>query len=183
MNFLTRLKLWITKMLIRLRQYQPKRPFQTPISLQNAGSIAILYKTNKTSHKRKAISKFEKELKKQNKSVHLMEYMEDQNNAEHEFSHEHFSFFTDAHLNFLGLPKKAVIQNFSQQSFDLLICQCEKECLPLYYSSAIAKADFKVGMYNPSYTHIFDLMFEFEPDNIQNNLNTLATYLGKIEKN
>lgn len=180
MEIFNRLRLWLANLILRFKQYTPETPGKT-ISLASARSIAILYDANHSDQTRKQIRTFEKSLIKENKRVHLLEYIPEKGETDNLFAYKNFSFFTKDHLNLLHLPKKSAIKNFSEESFDLLLCLSDD--LPLYYVSAIAKADFKAGMYNPAYSHIFDLMFDFDEGATEKNLQAIESYLGNIQKN
>lgn len=90
---------------------------------------------------------------------------------------------TKKDLNWMGLPKSGITENFIQTDFDLLFNVALQQNLVLDYITALSQAKFKIG-WSPEEDNFFDLNI-----NISRNPDALYLaeqqifYLGQLNKN
>src|ERR1035437_4331026 len=101
------------------------------------------------------------------------------------YSKLEYDFLSAKELNWFGKPNSAVVKNFIQEDFDLLIDLNVHDHFVLKYISALSKAKFKVGKYNEKDESIYDMMID--ADNTQTlkyflrQVDTYITMLNKVE--
>lgn len=101
------------------------------------------------------------------------------------YSKLEYDFLSAKELNWFGKPNSAVVKNFIQEDFDLLIDLNVHDHFVLKYISALSNAKFKVGKYNEKDESIYDMMID--ADHTQTlkyflrQVDTYITMLNKVE--
>jgi hypothetical protein len=91
------------------------------------------------------------------------------------YSKLEYDFFSTKELNWFGKPASAIIQNFENEEFDLLIDLNIHDHFPLKYISAFSKANFKVGKYNEEELDRYEMMIDAD------NTKTLKYFLRQVD--
>lgn len=165
------------------RHIFPKERQALPLNIDKAESIGIVYKSNHEKDS-EAVKALKKELKEQGKNVTLLEYYDADEEPENVLSTKNYSFITYKDLTFFDLPKNSAIHDFSENQYDIVISLCLDQCLPLHYVMAIAKANFKIGIYTEEYANLYDFMINAESNTtLVQLIDTLKYYLKSIYKN
>jgi hypothetical protein len=71
--------------------------------------------------------------------------------------------FSRKELTFFFLPPQEISDRITQQTFDMVVNLDVNQHFPLYYLSAIARSNFKVG-YGNNFESCFDLMLSLDAD-------------------
>lgn len=89
--------------------------------------------------------------------------------------------FTQKDINFFGVPRKPVVEEFIVSKFDLLIEFSGNDYLPLEYIAGRSHANFKAGRQREQMIRVFDLLVK-KNDGMQNTAfyKTLMDYLQTI---
>lgn len=91
------------------------------------------------------------------------------------FSKKHTSYWTE-------IPKVALVDDFIQQKFDLLIDLTGQKYFPMAYITALSEATFKIG-YAGSSPNYFDLNIDFQESPETSQLaDQILYYLKRINK-
>lgn len=182
MAFVQELKLRFVNFLLNKRIFRPGK-LNSPLDLDKAKTVGIVYKPVDQNDEN-VIKALQKELSDSGKTVFMLAYYDELEPPETILKTKHYLFLTPKDLNLLEIPKKSVVGDFLEQDFDIVMTFCFDQCMPLYYLTAVTKADFKLGIYDPYYSHIYDFMVQ--PDsqqNIEQAVHTLKYYLKSIHKN
>jgi hypothetical protein len=99
------------------------------------------------------------------------------------YSKLEYDFFSAKELNWLGKPSSAVIQNFINEEYDLLIDLNIRDHFPLKYISALSKATFKVGKFDENEAGIYDMMIDADnTKTVKYFLRQIDTYITMLNK-
>ncbi len=92
------------------------------------------------------------------------------------------SIITPKELNWLGLPKPGIADEYLKTEFDLLLNIALKQNLVLDYLTALSRAHFKIG-WSPEARNFFDLNINIEgkPDSLYLAQQQIF-YLGQLNK-
>jgi len=71
-----------------------------------------------------------------------------------------FDFFTKKELNWQQRPSGTVVQNFIDESYDILIDLSPANCVPLRFILVQSKANFKVGMMSEANQPFYDFFID-----------------------
>lgn len=118
-----------------------------------ASTIALLFDGTNPKNM-EPVKNYHQHLRSLNKKVHLLCYIEKERPGEA----LSFDYITRRNLNWCFIPEGAKAAHYMNTRYDLLICLCTQECLPLEYISALSNAVYRVGRYIPHKTFCFDLM-------------------------
>ena len=177
-----RIKFRFANFLLNRRLYN-SGSLSTPLDLDKARTIGIVY-TIRNESEREAIKSFDADLKNAGKKVFLLEYVDAVEIPQNLLKTKNFIYFTHDDLSFFHLPKKSVVSDFTEQHFDIVMGFCFANCLPVHYLTAIAKADFKIGLYDKEYAFVYDFMLNLTPDTgIELIIEMLKYYMQSIHKN
>lgn len=125
-----------------------------PVDFAQAKSIGLLF-TTQTLSDREVVMKYAKSLSKQGKTVKTLAFLDDkQKNDNFVFSH-----FSQKEIDWALRPQDEAVQEFMQQSFDVLIHVSTQSSLLLEYIAALSKANLRVGPYTEN-TYAYDLMID-----------------------
>ncbi len=130
-----------------------KNTDRTPVSLQHAKSIGILFQADNIMQNDK-IADFAQHLKATQKDVQLLGYIPKRAIG---ISYP-FPFISDKESNWFGKPGGGTSGYFTHTPFDLLINFCTDECLPLEYIFSVAAAKYRVGFNKDIYNANYDLI-------------------------
>lgn len=125
-----------------------------PNDFARAKSIGLLFETQSLSDC-EVVMKYAKSLSKQQKKVKLLAFWNDKQKNDN-FTFPHFS---QKEIDWALRPKDEAVQQFMEQSFDVLITVSTKSSTILEYISALSKANLRVGPYTEN-TSAYDLMID-----------------------
>ena len=99
------------------------------------------------------------------------------------YSKLEYDFLSTKELNWMGKPSSAIIKNFIEEEYDLLIDLNVHDHFPLRYISALSKAIFKVGKYNEKDVEIYDMMIDADnTKTVKYFLRQVDTYITMLNK-
>ena len=88
---------------------------------------------------------------------------------------------TSKDINWYHFPVKPFVKDFLNEEFDILIDLSLKEYIPLLYLAANAKASLKIGRFEESHQHYYDLMIDLPTDaSLEYFIEQVMHYLNKI---
>lgn len=91
------------------------------------------------------------------------------------YSKLEYDFFSTKELNWIEKPDSALIRNFINEEYDLLIDLNIHDHFALKYIAALSKSSFKVGKYDEEGIDIHDLMIDAD------NTKTVKYFLRQID--
>jgi len=146
-----------------------------PVPFNSAQSVGVLFDATEQVQ-RDQVMPFIESIKKQVKQVTAIGFLQNKQDAS-SFS---FKGFNLNDIDWLGRPKKEVLENYAGEAFDFLICIYQKECLPIEYIAALSKAQMRVGPYTDN-TYCYDLIIDTtKNDSTKHFLKEVEFYLHKI---
>jgi hypothetical protein len=90
-------------------------------------------------------------------------------------------FFSRNSLSWKQKPNNAIVNNFMNRHFDILICLSLDRSIPLRYVASNTKAKFKIGKYDPASSGIFDFMIKSDGDtNLKQMIEQVNHYINLI---
>lgn len=157
-----------------LRRQQHQR---RPVPFENARSVGLIFDATEQKS-RDIVLPFAEKIKKEGKDVQLIGYFDNKLDT----SSFTFKGFNKKDLDFLGRPKKLVLDNYVAQSFDVLICIYEKNCPAIEFIAALSDAHLRIGPYTEK-IYCYDLFIDTSKDkSIQHFLKEVDFYLHKINQ-
>ena len=125
------------------------------VNFQLANTIGIIYDSTDTDNDI-TLTKFAELLRSKGKQVELLGYLHDKN-IDHKAD---VQIFNRNSVNWYGIPNDLRVNDFCNKKFDLLLCGFINENLPLEYVATFSQASYRVGAFDPTKTHCYDLMIE-----------------------
>ena len=134
-----------------------RSPIQrTPGDYDSAQKIGLLFDATELPQ-RQIVLDYAESLRQQNKKVKLLGFYREKN-SETNFTFKHFTL---KDLNFWRQPKGALVSQFMEEPFDVLINLSLEAEPALEYISALSSAQLRVGPYTER-TYCYDLMIATE---------------------
>jgi hypothetical protein len=153
---------------------------KTPINYKNSKKIALLYKTEIIDTLPEIIE-FTNKVRHDNKELYILEYLPKSNKNTFKIWKQTHFYLLKKNFNFLNIPKKNDISDFTGKQYDILINLSIDDDLNLHYISSLCKANIKIGMYNPNYSKIYDFMIDTKEIFDQHSLiKQITKYLSMI---
>ena len=150
---------------------------RNPVPFEPAKSVGVLFDATDQANRDQVIP-FVEDLKRKGKNVVLIGYFNNKQDA----SSFAFKGFNRNDIDWLGRPKREVLEKYAKKDFDFLICIYQGECLPIEYIAALSEAHFRVGPHTHN-TYCFDLIIDTSKnDSTQHFLKEVDFYLHKINK-
>ncbi|CAG5084009.1 DUF6913 domain-containing protein [Parvicella tangerina] len=152
-------------------------------NIADATAIGLLYKIE-SKESVEHLRKFAKYIKSEfgTKNVFMMGYWDDAKESPDFLQVKvDFEFFTKKELNWAGIPKGGNIDNFLNESFDILIDMNNYLNVPLRYLVAKSNAKLKVGQFSKENEPYFDIMIGDNSMDFENYCNELIKYLSMIK--
>ncbi len=150
---------------------------RSPVTFESAQSVGILFNATEQAN-RSQIIQFANHLKKGGKAVTIIGYLDNKQDAS-AFS---FKAYNKNDIDWLGRPKKEILEKYAEKTFDILICIYQDECVAIDYIAALSKAHLRVGP-NTEQTYCYDLIIDTSKNrSIQHFLKEVDFYLHKINK-
>ena len=131
------------------------------ISFSDARSIGILYDATQDQDY-ELIKNYVKDLRGFSKDVLALGYYNRRELPGTRYMKLGLDFFTQKALNWKHKPSHPIVTNFINREFDILICMNLDRSIPIRYVASMAKAQFKIGIYDPQCERIFDFMIKVE---------------------
>lgn len=149
-------------------------PERVPCSLQDAGSIGILFDGG-SEEDREAVLAFYRRLKEQQKDVQLLGFVKKRDLQ----VVYHFPYLTPRDVTWYGKPKGGTAGYFIKYPFDLLINLCTHELLPFEYIAYVSRATFRIGALDKGSIHNYDyLVGGVEGEAQQRMIDNIERYFG-----
>lgn len=145
-------------------------------NLADAKSVGIVYNSTNPDNDI-IITKFAEELRKQNKTVDIIGFVND-TKIDHKAD---IAVFNKKNLTWTQTPNDERVESFASRNFDLLFAAFVEESKPLEYIARTSKAKWRVGVFDESKTDSYELMINLGGKNDLNYFLQQATYfLNKI---
>lgn len=135
------------------------------------------------------INKFITTQKKQNKEIHIIGLHKKDYQIDYIFTHTDTIICHEKEdLNFFGIPKNEIINNFRKRHFDLLIDATQQPCFFGKYITTVTEADLKVGYSNSEATdeglmEMYDLTIQGNQEmDFKDYIEQTVKYLAMIHK-
>ena len=139
---------------LRLQQKQTQ-----VVSFNDAKKIGMLYDATEEGDY-ETVKQYVKLLRGDHKELLALGYVDRKELSRNQFSQLGLDFFTKKNLKWNMIPDSLEVKNFIKEPFDILINLNEGNCFPLNYITAMSKARFRIGRYNKSHIHNFDMMID-----------------------
>ncbi len=145
-------------------------------NLEDVKSVGILFHYDSLEDL-EHLRSFEKILRKENKKIKVLVFAE----AKETPSSLEYAAFNLKDINKYQIPSGHHVEQFTKQSFDLLISIHKEECLSLQYIAALSKAHFRIGPHSDM--DCYDLNLEINPNQqIDSFLHQVNTFLMVLNK-
>ncbi|NNE28677.1 MAG: hypothetical protein HKN16_03530 [Saprospiraceae bacterium] len=155
-----------------LKEVQSHSAIRESTNFDSVHSVGILFDATGLDD-RKAILHYAESLKKQDKKVKLLGYLnEKENQPNYTFDH-----FCNTELSWIGKNKSEKVEQFVRTDFDLLFCLSDAQSLVDIAARSIAKLRVGPSIQN---TLAFDLMIETNSTNQRNFLDQVEFFTKKM---
>lgn len=162
------------------QEHQKLSRVRKPLNLDNARYIALLYHIEDEACYKK-IEEFVKILNERNIKVKVACYTELKIIPHYFIPKLLQDVLTSKDINWYHFPVKPFVKDFLLEEFDLLIDLSLKEFIPLLYLAANTNASLKIGRFDESHQHYYDLMINLPPDaTLEYFIEQVMHYLNKI---
>ncbi len=160
-----------------LKSLRKQHPQRHPKPFESAKSVGILFDATEQAN-RDIIQSFVEKIKKEGKEVMSIGYFANKQDVS-SFS---FKGFNKNDIDFLGRPKRNILEQYAAKPFDVLICCYEHPCAPIEYIAALSKAHLRVGPYTEN-INCYDLFIDTTKNkSIQDFLKEVDFYLHRINQ-
>ncbi len=117
--------------------------------IYSASSVAILFELTDESVYQE-VHRYLQGLQEKKIRVKALGFASDKVAATHFLPVLTFDLFSNKNLNWFRIPKTAMIRDFADSEFDILINLASEQVFPLKYIAASSKARLKAGSYSES---------------------------------
>lgn len=144
-------------------------------------NIGIIWDASKTEDFL-SLSEFHQNMNERNINVTILGYYPGKELPDKYTALRYLSCIRRKEISFFYIPLSEEADSFSNTMFDILIDINFEKLFPLSYISALSKASFKVGLFDPvTNSNTFDLMIELKkPVAIKDYLTNVVHYLEMI---
>ncbi len=162
------------KGLKKILDKQKKDPVEE-FKINPSKNILILFEGTENSN-RQVILDFTAKLKAAGKNVKLLSFID----SKGELMDFGMAVYNNSSINWLGFPKKHIMELLDSQKFDILLNFNILDRKHLHALACVAKADFKASL-PTQYQHNFTLILKTkEKNNLKNILDQMMSYLEKL---
>lgn len=152
------------------------------MNMNDAKTIAILFEAT-NAEDFELVKRYVGYLREMRKKVKVLGYFSRKEIPKLTYSKLEYDFFDKKQLNWHMKPSGAVVNNFIEEEYDILIDLNIHEHLPLKYIAALSRSRFKVGKTQESSTEVYDLSIDHAQDkSLKYFLRQVDTYLLMINK-
>jgi len=180
MSVIDKLKLSYAHMQLKREVANISRDRTDP-DIHRAGCIGILY--DATDRDTFAdFCEFYKDLKDSHKSPVSLGYIDFKETLSfHPLARPEADYFFKSQVNWLQKPNSAVVDNFINEPFDILINLTLQDNYSLDYIAAVSKAGLKIGRAQSAVAFCYDLTFQLdESADLKTFAYTIVHYLSQI---
>jgi len=144
-------------------------------------NIGIIWDASKTEDFL-SLSEFHQSMNERNINVTILGYYPGKELPDRYTALRYLSCIRRKEISFFYIPLSEEADSFSNKMFDILIDINFEKLFPLSYISALSKASFKVGLFDPiTNSNTFDLMIELKkPVAVKDYLTNVVHYLEMI---
>lgn len=154
----------------------------TFMNMSEAKTIGILFEASNAENF-ELVKRYVGYLREMRKKVKVIGYFSTKEIPQLTYSKLEYDFFDKKQLNWYVKPSGAVIDNFIEEEYDILIDLNIHEHLPLKFIAGLSKARFKVGKTQQGSAEIYDLSIDHSADKtLKYFLRQVDTYLMMINK-
>jgi hypothetical protein len=115
-----------------------------PTNLKKAVSIGIIYDATNEDVCTK-VKNLVKVLRDDKRKIKALGFINGKTFQAHHLAKLEFDFFSKADLNWYNHSQNAIINNFINKEFDILLDLNFDNCKPAYYIAGLSRSTFKVG--------------------------------------
>lgn len=154
----------------RLKELKVER---SSISFEKAKRVGILFDTTKLENK-VFVENYVQMMRKLGKQVSLLAYVDD--NQDH--NNLPFKYYNQKDLSWYEHPDSSDVTQFMEIPFDILLSLHIHDVQSLEYISTLSNARMRVGKYDESKIHCYDLMIDHgENNNLQHFIQQVDKHL------
>jgi hypothetical protein len=152
------------------------------VNFEDAQKIGLLYDATDPQNY-ETVKSYVKRVRGLHKDVHALGYVDKKDLPHNQFAQYGLDFFCRKNLDFKMTPRNAVVTNFINEKFDILIHLNGRGIFPLRYIAALSHAKFRVGKYDRRNHFLYDLMISVgEESTITQFIEETERYLKLIKK-
>ena len=148
------------------------RVARSNVGFEKAYSLGVLY-SYETKEKHQAILKFSNKLRANGKKLRVLCYLEG-NNKDYDY---HFPSFSYHDIQLLGRIKDDKVKEFVNASFDYLYFVDLVYNPILDYLLAKSNAKCRIGKFDPTRTHLFEIMIKHNSEHANSSMDKLITQM------
>lgn len=180
MTVIDKLKLSFAMMQLKQNASAIKRDRTSP-DIHRAGCIGILYDAS-DRYTFEFIRGFCKDLKESQKLPVSLGYIDFKDALSfHALARPEADYFFKSQVNWMQKPKSAIVDNFIDEPFDILINLTLKDIYPLDYVAAVSKAGLKIGRADSAVAFCYDMTFKIgEKTDLKAFAYTIIHYLNQL---
>lgn len=179
MEFLNNLRLRIAQYLLKKKINELNIERQS-VNFKQAKRIGILFDGTNPSD-RMVIQSYAKLLKKQDKKVSLLGYVDISDRSKPDLG---FDYFNRTDINWLLQPKGRLVEEFMEKPFDILLSLHLSPVQPLAYVSALSRAKLRTGQSHKDFIDSYDLMIDADTgSDLQNFIGQVDLLLKSLNRN
>lgn len=113
--------------------------------------------------------------------VSILGYVDDKKIPENFLFWKGINLISRKDLNWAGVPEVQSVNDFIDQSFDLLIDLSRPESFPVQYISSLSRSAFKIGRSGSRYEESYDLLFDINDEtSLEDYIKHLSYYLNLL---
>jgi hypothetical protein len=174
-----KIKSYIIHFLIN-REMKLQKRTKRVVNLVKAGSIGIVF-AMENEDDYQFINRFIHQPVINNRDFKVVCYVPEKAIPNYYIPKLKMDLITKKEINFFEKPKRALVEEFIEKKFDLLIVFSANDHLPVDYIAGCSHAHFKAGYYKDEMVKAFDLMIKkSEEMGIYSFYQTIINYLNDI---
>ncbi|MFM2306734.1 MAG: hypothetical protein RLZZ367_1403 [Bacteroidota bacterium] len=145
-------------------------------NLDDAETIGILYDSTNPDNDI-IITRFAEQLRNDGKTVEILGFINDKK-IDHKAD---IAVFNKKAISWAQVPQDERVEKFAAKDFDLLFAAFTNVSLPLEYVARIAKAKWRVGVYDDRKTDYYEMMIKMgDKTEVQYFIDQATHFLNKI---
>jgi hypothetical protein len=151
------------------------------VGFDEAKKIGLLYDaTNNGDFE--VVKQYIKSVRSRQKDVLALGYVDKKELPANQYAQYGLDFFSRKNLNWQMIPANPVVNNFINESFDILINLNNNKCFPLRYISAVSHARFRVGRFDKKNVICYDMMIQLNGEpGIKTIIEEVENFLRQIK--
>lgn len=143
------------------------------VNYEQAKKIGILY-TATNQENFEVVKNYTRKIRESKKTVRALGFVNHKELHRDQSPTVDLDFFTLKDVNWYYKPGGHIVENFTNENYDILICLDTESSLSVQYILANSKANFRVGKYEERNKIFFDFMIDLQ------NKNNLSYFIEQV---